>query len=70
MQVSTHNSHTHCQVAQGPPHEPKLVKEYVCPNAEKRRENKHENTTICIVHSTLRGATTPYMERCNQCEII
>ena len=38
MQVSTHNSHTHCQVAQGPPHEPKLVKEYVCPNAEKEEK--------------------------------
>jgi hypothetical protein len=23
---------------------------------------------MCIVHSTLRDATTPYTERCRQCE--
>ena len=34
------SNHTHCQVAQSQPHKPKLVKEYVCPNAEKRKENK------------------------------
>lgn len=29
--------HTHCQVAQkSPPHEPKLVKEYGCPNADRK----------------------------------
>jgi len=28
--------HTHCQLAKkNPPHEPKLVKEYGCPNAVK-----------------------------------
>jgi len=31
--------HTHCQVAQSQPHESKLVKEYVCPNA-KNEMNK------------------------------
>ncbi len=40
MKMPTPSSHTHCQVAQSQPHEPKLVKEYVCPNAEKRKENK------------------------------
>ena len=44
-------------------HEPKLVKEYVCPNAENEKKIKHENTTRYIVHSTLRDATTPYTER-------
>ena len=66
MPVSTHNSHTHCQVAQSKPHKPKLVKEYGCPNAEKRKEKKHENTTRYIVHGFLTSATTPYTERCKQ----
>ncbi len=26
--------------------------------------NKNERPTKCIVHSTLRDATTPYIERC------
>ncbi len=50
------------------PHEPKLVKEYVFANATNKMKIKHENTTICIVHSTLRDATTPYMERCRAYE--
>lgn len=29
----------------------------------KAKKIKNENTTICIVHSTLRDATTPYTER-------
>ena len=33
------------------PLNPKLVKEYVCPNAENKRKIKNENTTMCIVHS-------------------
>jgi hypothetical protein len=40
MKKPTPSSHTHCQVAQSQPHEPKLVKEYARPNAEKRKENK------------------------------
>ena len=32
------NSHTHCQVAQSQPHEPKLVKEYVFANADRRKK--------------------------------
>jgi hypothetical protein len=43
-----------------------------CPTAQVVIENenknekkiKHESTTMCIVHSTLRDATTPYTERC------
>ena len=31
---------------------------------------KNENTTMCIVHSTLRDATTPYTERCQQAKKI
>jgi len=38
--IANAKSHTHCQVAQSQPHEPKLVKEYVFANAEKERENK------------------------------
>jgi len=39
----------------------------VCqPERSKTKRKKHENTTICIVHSTLRDATTPYTERCKQ----
>ncbi|MDB4173962.1 transcriptional regulator [Bacteroidia bacterium] len=44
----------------------KLVKEYGCPNAEKRKEKKHENTTRYIVHGFLTSATTPYTERYSQ----
>jgi hypothetical protein len=48
------------------PHETKLVNKYVLPTQQTRLRRKHENTTICIVHSTLRDATTPYMERYEQ----
>jgi hypothetical protein len=36
------------------------------PTLKKEKKIKHENTTMCIVHSTLRDATTPYTERCVQ----
>jgi len=32
-------------------------------NIEKKKKIKHESTTMGIVHSTLRVATTPYTER-------
>lgn len=38
--MSDLSNHTHCQVAHVQPLEPKLVKEYVCSNAEKLKENK------------------------------
>ncbi len=30
---------------------------------KNEKKIKHESTTMCIVHSTLRDATTPYTER-------
>ena len=55
---------------QGPAQEKRNLKK--CPTAQVDIENenknekkiKHESTTMCIVHSTLRDATTPYTERC------
>jgi hypothetical protein len=41
-----------------------LSKSMPSPTLQTEQKIKHENTTICIVHSTLRDATTPYMERC------
>src|SRR5690606_31330077 len=39
------------------------------PTLKTKKKIKHENTTkMCIVHSTLRDATTPYTERCTQAE--
>jgi hypothetical protein len=39
--MPTLRNHTHCQVAQkSQPHEPKLVKEYVCPNASFADQKK------------------------------
>jgi hypothetical protein len=32
---------------------------------KNEKKIKHESTTMCIVHSTLRDATTPYTERCH-----
>jgi hypothetical protein len=41
-----------------------LSKSMSAPTLKNEKKIKHENTTMCIVHSTLRVATTPYTERC------
>jgi hypothetical protein len=43
-----------------------LSKSMAAPTLKNEKKIKHENTTMCIVHSTLRDATTPYTERCKQ----
>lgn len=40
-----------------------LSKSMAAPALKNEMKIKHENTTMCIVHSTLRDATTPYTER-------
>jgi hypothetical protein len=40
-----------------------LSKSMSAPTLKNEKKIKHENTTMCIVHSTLRDATTPYTER-------
>jgi hypothetical protein len=42
----------------------KLQKSMSLPTLQTERKIKYENTTMCILHSTLRDATTPYTERC------
>jgi hypothetical protein len=57
-------SHTHCQVAQKASRQSQnLSKSIPSPTQQTERKIKNENTTMCIVHSTLRDATTPYTER-------
>ena len=45
-----------------------LSKSMFAPTLKNEIKIKNENTTICIVHSTLRDATTLYIERCMQDE--
>jgi len=39
-----------------------LSKSMFAPTLKNEKKIKHENTTMCIVHSTLRDATTPYTD--------
>lgn len=61
--MPTLSIHTHYQVAQSQPHEPKLVKEYVCSIAEKRKENKARKHNKVYSAWLPSSATTPYTER-------
>ena len=45
-----------------------LSKSVFAPTLKNEKKIKHENTTMCIVHSTLRDATTPYTDRCASCK--
>lgn len=42
---------------------PMLVLNIIVNGQELSQNEKHENLTMCIVHSTLRDATTPYTNR-------
>jgi hypothetical protein len=55
-------SHTHLQYAPADTKQ-KIAKEYVLPALQTKQKRKHIPPTMCIVHSTLRDATTPYTER-------
>ena len=61
--MPTLQSHTHCQAALGSRTIQSLSKSVSFPTLKNEKKIKHENTTMCIVHSTLRDATTPYTER-------
>ena len=66
--MPTLQSHTHCQAAQGSRTIQSLSKSVSFPTLKNEKKIKHENTTMCIVHSTLRDATTPYTRRWQQYE--
>src|SRR5690554_2010149 len=49
-----------CQAAQANRTSQSLSKSIAAPTLKNEKKIKHENTTMCIVHSILRDATTPY----------